>query len=206
MSPEIRLKKPKNLVSKSLTETIITLIVLGLLMFGYSLIPQQKKPTFESEYAYLENTGQLYKTPNALDSAGFEKVTVVSITDGDTIKVTRADNSEATVRYIGIDTPEIKHQGNSTDEPYGQAAKSLNEWLVSGKTVYLQADATEIDKYGRLLRYVYREDGVMVNYVLIRLGYATIMTIPPNVAYQQQFYAGQEGAKKDGFNLFAPEN
>jgi micrococcal nuclease len=52
---------------------------------------------------------------------------------------------------------------------------------------------------------VYTDNGVLVNYVLIRLGYATILTIPPNVAFQSKFYTAQQLAREEGKNLFAPK-
>jgi len=202
MPAEIRLK-PVKLLPKSFLDTLLTLVVATIIIIGYLQLPTTPTPPYESEFAQLETTGQLLLVDESLNSNRFEQATVSEIVDGDTIKITRADNSVATVRYIGIDTPEITHQGNGIDEPYGQIATQVNTWLVLNKTVYLQKDATDTDRYGRLLRYVYLEDGVMVNYVLVRLGYASIMTIPPNVAFQQKFYAAQELARTEKRNLFA---
>jgi micrococcal nuclease len=42
------------------------------------------------------------------------------------------------------------------------------------------------DRYGRLLAYVWAGD-TMVNAELVRLGYAQVMTVPPNVKYQRLF-------------------
>lgn len=205
MSPEIRIGKPKKLIPKSLLETILTLVVATIFVLGYLQLPSTPKKSYEFDYLQLEATGQLFYTDENLASDRFEKVTVTEITDGDTIKVSRADSSIAIIRYIGIDTPETKHQGSGEDEPFGQIATEVNSWLVNGKTVYLQKDATDTDRYGRLLRYVYTDNGIMVNYVLIRLGYATILTIPPNVAFQSKFYAAQQLAREEGKNLFAPK-
>lgn len=205
MSPEIRIKVKLPFVKRSLFEMLLTLVVAIVGLFLYLQLPAGEANAFESEYAQLETTGQLLYADKALTSADFEKVVVKSITDGDTIKVTRADGTELIIRYIGIDTPEIQHQNRGTDEPYGALATKLNSWLVLDKTVYLQRDAEETDRYGRSLRYVYTESRVMVNYAMIRLGYASILTIPPNVAFQQQFFAAQELARKEGLNLFQPE-
>ncbi len=70
------------------------------------------------------------------------------------------------VRYIGIDTPEV-------DEPYYEEAKQHNQELVGGKTVRLEEDVTDKDRYGRLLRYVY-VDSVFVNLELVRQGCAEV--------------------------------
>lgn len=204
MLPEIRIKpRVPKVLKKSLTEVfgLIALFIVGSILLLQ--FPTQQPEPFEDTFRYLSETGQLYKN-TLITKESSEKVYVEEITDGDTIKVKRADGTIVPVRYIGIDTPEIKHREGEINEKYGPEATSLNSWLVLNKEVYLQSDATETDRYGRLLRYVYLEDGTMVNYVLIRLGYASIMTIPPNVAFQQQFYAAQELAKAEGRNLFAP--
>ena len=77
--------------------------------------------------------------------AGFT-AKVQRVIDGDTIEL---ENGE-TVRYIGIDTPETKHPEKGI-EYYGQEAYLANKNLVEGKTVRLEFDVKERDKYGRLL-------------------------------------------------------
>jgi len=205
MSPEIRLKKNPLAIKRSLVETLLTLAVVAIVIGGYLQSRTKDLQTFELKYTQLEATGQLLYADTKPDSITFEKATVISITDGDTIKIRRADDTEADIRYIGIDTPEIKHQEAGTDEPYGPQAAAFNSWLVLNKGVYIQKDTAETDKYGRLLRYVYLENGIMVNYALIRQGYATILTVPPNVAFQQQLYSAQELARNEGLGLFKPE-
>jgi len=57
---------------------------------------------------------------------------------------------------------------------------------VEGKTVLMEKDVSEVDQYGRLLRYVWVDD-MMVNAELIRLGYAQAVTYPPDVKYHEYF-------------------
>jgi micrococcal nuclease len=118
---------------------------------------------------------------------------VVAITDGDTIRVLLR-GQEYAVRYIGIDTPEM-------GQPNAAAARDKNVALVSGKTVRLEKDVSETDRYGRLLRYVWVGD-VMVNAELVRLGYAQAATFPPDVKYQQKFMALQKEAQAAGRGLW----
>ncbi|MGB3346478.1 MAG: thermonuclease family protein [Candidatus Humimicrobiia bacterium] len=106
--------------------------------------------------------------------------------DGDTIRVV-IDNKEYDVRYIGINTPEIDHSPDSPSEYYGYEAKEYNKQLVDKKYVYLAKDVSETDKYGRLLRYVWTDTYNMINAVLVRDGYANVMTIPPDVKYSDRF-------------------
>lgn len=130
--------------------------------------------------------------------------TVVYIVDGDTIDVD-VDGTVQRVRYIGMDTPETKHPDMAV-ECFGPEASAKNEELVAGKTVYLEKDVSETDRYGRLLRYVWiGHPGalVMVNEELVRQGYASVATFPPDVKYQARFLAAQEDARSNGRGLWS---
>ena len=129
----------------------------------------------------------------------FEGV-VVRVVDGDTIHV-RLEGRVETVRYIGINTPELPHPTRGA-EPGGQEASAVNRTLVAGKRARLELDAQQRDRYGRLLAYVW-VDGVMVNAELVRRGYAQVMTVPPNVRYQELFLALQRDARQAGRGLWA---
>lgn len=109
--------------------------------------------------------------------------TVLSVIDGDTITVS-IDNQKETIRYIGIDTPEPYREG--APECGSKEATAENTRLVEGRVVELVADQEDTDKYGRLLRYVY-VDGEMVNVALVRGGFATQLTIPPNTTHAKLF-------------------
>lgn len=109
---------------------------------------------------------------------------VVRVVDGDTIEVEMAGR-RFTVRYIGIDTPETVDPRRAV-MCYGKEAARRNAELVEGKTVLLEKDVSETDRYGRLLRYVW-VDGKMVNAVLVEEGYARAYTVPPDVRYADLF-------------------
>jgi len=68
--------------------------------------------------------------------------------------------------------------------------------------VRLELDVQERDRYGRLLAYVYVGD-MMVNAELARRGYAQVMTIPPNIRYQERFLALQREAREQKRGLWA---
>jgi len=122
-----------------------------------------------------------------------EQATVVSVVDGDTIWVVLNGEREK-VRYIGIDAPETQHPVKGVQE-YGHEAKAANRKLVEGETVRLEFDVGRRDKYGRLLAYLYLEDGTFVNAWLVEQGYAQVMTVPPNVKYQDLFLKLQREAR-----------
>ena len=114
------------------------------------------------------------------------------VIDGDTIQVLVGDHVE-TVRYIGINTPEIHHPTRGR-EPYGEAARWANEALVVGRAVQLVLDVQPHDRAGRLLAYVYL-NGHLVNAELVRRGYAEVSTYPPNVRHYAEFVELQRQAR-----------
>jgi len=125
--------------------------------------------------------------------------TVVRVVDGDTIHVRIGARVEK-VRYIGVNTPEVHHPTKG-EEPGGREAAEVNRRLVEGQAVRLELDVQERDRYGRLLAYVWIGD-LMINAELVRLGYAQVMTVPPNVRYQEVFLKLQREAREAGRGLW----
>ncbi len=128
-------------------------------------------------------------------------VQVVSVIDGDTIQVCCMFGDRVTVRYVGVDTPETHHPMKGVERA-GKEASEANRKLVEGKTVRLEFDVQEQDRYGRLLAYVYLEEGTFVNAWLVQHGYAVVMTIPPNVKHQELFLRLQREAREAGRGLW----
>src|SRR3989441_8454687 len=131
--------------------------------------------------------------PTSLDGA------VVRVVDGDTIHVRLAERVEK-VRYIGVNSPEVHHPTKG-EEPGGREAAAVNHALVAGRRVRLELDVQTRDRYGRLLAYVWLGD-TMVNAELVRLGYAQVMTVPPNVRYQSLFLKLQRDAREAARGLW----
>jgi micrococcal nuclease len=121
------------------------------------------------------------------------------VVDGDTIEV-EMDGRRHTVRYIGIDTPEVADPRRPV-MCYGEEASRRNRQLVEGRTVLLEKDVSETDRYGRLLRYVWA-DGVFVNAALVREGYARVYTVPPDVRYAELFRRLEREAREQGRGLW----
>ncbi len=128
---------------------------------------------------------------------------VTKITDGDTIHVD-IDGSDHKVRYIGMDTPESVKPGTPV-EPYAKAAAAANAALVADHDVILEKDVSETDRYGRLLRYIWLRDDegwTMVNLELVRMGYANVLTYPPDVKYAAEFVDAAREAREAGRGLW----
>jgi len=122
-----------------------------------------------------------------------DTVAVIKVIDGDTIVI----EGGYRVRYIGIDTPEIR----PLEEAYAIEAWQANRQMVEGKRVRLEKDVSETDRYDRLLRYVYVED-VFVNAELVRVGLARVISYPPDTRYQSLLEEVEEEARRAGRGIW----
>lgn len=138
------------------------------------------------------------KTSSKTSSAIAGEYEVLSVTDGDTFEINYNGNGTKTkVRLIGVDTPESVHPDSKKNNEYGKQASNYTKSLLEGKTVKLEFDVSPTDKYGRLLAYVYLENGEMLNEKLLKKGYAQVATYPPNVKYVEKFEALQKEAREN---------
>lgn len=141
--------------------------------------------------------------------------TVTRVVDGDTIKVMYEGHPDR-IRFIGVDTPESfpnrkaykdsRKSGQDIDVivAQGQSAKKFTQGILpKGQKVLLEFDVEPRDRYKRILAYVYLPDGRMVNEVIIKEGYASPMTIPPNVKYQKRFLTAYQYARDHNKGLWA---
>jgi len=119
---------------------------------------------------------------------------VIEVIDGDTIVI----EGGYRVRYIGIDTPEIHPEV----EAFGLEAWQANRELVDGKVVHLERDVSQVDKYGRLLRYVYVDD-ILVNAELVRQGLAYVKAYPPDTKHQDYLEELEQEARQAGRGMWA---
>ena len=127
--------------------------------------------------------------------SGLIPVELVKVIDGDTIKINYEGN-EQNVRYLLIDTPETNHP-RLGKQPFGEEAKERNRELINSGKLEIEFDIGErIDKYGRLLAYIY-VDGVSVQEKLLEEGLARVAYVyPPNTRHLDAYEIAQDKAKK----------
>ncbi|MQA92328.1 MAG: hypothetical protein GEU90_19220 [Gemmatimonas sp.] len=80
-------------------------------------------------------------------------------------------------------------------QPGQRSKEALEDLLPAGSVATVELDVQERDRYGRLLAYLYREDGLRINEELLRTGYAVVGVYPPNVAYVDRFRAIEDSAR-----------
>jgi endonuclease YncB( thermonuclease family) len=117
--------------------------------------------------------------------------TVASITDGDTIRVLLADDSNEPVRLIGIDAPESYESG------YADSKDFLAGLLEDGQVVLLVSDVSDRDRFGRLLRYIYVGE-TFINEEMVESGQALAIEYPPDIAQADVLRGAQERAEAAG--------
>jgi micrococcal nuclease len=133
---------------------------------------------------------------------------VKKVVDGDTFWIDDGSHKGLKIRLIGVDAPESRNSGTRELAYFGREASDYLTALIGGKKVRLEYDAGHYDRYGRTLAYVYLEDGTFVNATLVKNGYATVMTVPPNVKYAGTFLKLERKArnKKRGLWEDSPAN
>ena len=119
------------------------------------------------------------------------------VVDGDTLYVS-GPLGELEVRIIGINTPE------SGECFYEEATDALAE-LVTGNDLVLVVDRSDVDQFGRALRYVETIDGVDVGAELVANGFAIARRYPPDDARADTYAELQRDAQREGRGLWAPD-
>lgn len=134
-----------------------------------------------------------------------QPVEVLSVIDGDTIKVLY-DGNETTVRYLLIDTPETNHP-RLGEQPFGKEATIANRRLIQSGDVTIEFDVGErFDDYGRLLAYLY-VDGRSVQQQLLETGHARVAYVfPPNTRYLDNFKNAEQQAREQEIGIWQFEN
>ena len=126
--------------------------------------------------------------------AGARVATVERVVDGDTVELSGVGKA----RLIGIDTPEV-HGGA---ECFGREASAYAKRQLDGERVRYTIGREERDRYGRVLVYLWLNDGRSFNALLVSRGYAQPLTVPPNDDYADLFARLSRRARERGAGLW----
>jgi endonuclease YncB( thermonuclease family) len=164
-----RLRLPRRRGGFGVTVVAVAVVVVLAIVLGARANDGDGDPTPSSATVSgptaLDQQGTPVPFDLGVDRSRLVAAAVVDVIDGDTIDV-RVAGREERVRYYGVDTTE-------RGEDCYRAATARNEALA-GDAVLLLPDARDRDRYGRLLRYAFTEDGRSIEATLIAegLGYA----------------------------------
>ena len=151
------------------------------------------------DHTSTRKPGPAYAGPTSIADSGptsprrsTAECTVKRITDGDGIEC----EGIGRVRLIGMDAPELDQK------PFGrQAAAALARLVRVGARVRIEQDVDARDRNGRLLAYVW-VDRVLINWRMVREGWATLLTYQPNAQYVDWLLDAERRARKEGRGLW----
>lgn len=126
-------------------------------------------------------------TPNIEDT---NKGKVVGILDGNTIEV-QVNDLVLTVKFIGIDS---------------EGTEGVHKLALLSKEVWLEYDTEVLDQAKNYQAYIWLEKSTdlkkMYNYLLVRSGYAEVLSLSLNTKYDRVFQEAQRLAKQDHFGMW----
>jgi endonuclease YncB( thermonuclease family) len=143
-------------------------------------------------------------TTPALAQTDTQQVRVTRVVDGDTIEVSPRVGGTQGVDLIGLDTPEVF---GIEAQRCGREASEFTTEALGGQDVTLEFDVGRVNPYGRALAYVWVPDldGELFNETLLRRGLARVLSVEPNVRYEDRFLAARKKAKAKGIGVWATD-
>ena len=123
--------------------------------------------------------------PQALADSGcssehFDETSKIRyIHDGDTLHL----NDGRKIRLIGINTPELARDGKPAEAFAFEARNALKSLFKKDTSIALVYGKDKKDRYGRLLAHAFSTDGQNIQAILLKQGYANVITMPPNTQF-----------------------
>ena len=196
---QIQKKINKKINERKKEQSIFVLLIISILCI--IVLEYTKKPVVKNQYLDGADITNLVNKK--------EEAVVDRVVDGDTIEVIfktgiLVDGNKYKVRLIGVDTPESKARDKSKNTKEGEIAYLYTKEQLEKKEITLEFDVGVVDRYNRLLAYVWK-DGKMYNEHLLNIGYAKIMTIQPNVKYIEKFKRAEKNARENNIGFFKEE-
>lgn len=176
-------------------------LIIGVALIAFGFFPDTSVVTTNSSspQPFIQEASS-----SAIKGIDGQLAMVTKVTDGDTLEVD-INGENFKVRLIGIDTPETVDPRRPVG-CFGKEASNETKKLLLGKSVILQKDVSDTDKFGRLLRYVYlpisNQDSLFINHYLVLEGYAKVATYPPDVKFTNEFLQAQKQAQENNKGLW----
>ncbi|MBT4135288.1 hypothetical protein HOD75_00530 [archaeon] len=159
--------------------SFVFVLILIVLVLGSIFELSSKDSKFANDKSLVINSGGM--------KSAAEKCFVLRVIDGDTIV---CDIGE--VRLLGVNTPE------KGKDYYDEAT-----WFLRGlenRSVLLLSDLEDIDRYGRMLRYVFYEDD-LINAKILEDGWGTSFMLG-GLMFEDKFLRAENDAKNGGVGLW----
>lgn len=191
-----------NRTATRILATAIALLVLYIVQLGVGQNVSSDNTALSQPSA--EHVANTASAPSTLAHENVDVYEVVRVVDGDTLVVSRL-GKENTVRLIGLDTPETVDPRRPV-QCFGAAASQEAHRMLDGQQVRLETDSSQDsrDKYGRMLAYVFLQDGTLFNKHMIAEGFGHEYTYRTPYKYQMDFKAAEQSARVAQKGLWAP--
>lgn len=142
---------------------------------------------------------------NGVSCAPDREAEVLRVLDGDTFETTEGE----TIRFLGINAPEIAHP-DQDEECWGPESASWMTEQLTGQVVKLGFDATCLDVYGRTLAYVWTQgtdtgdtsDDLLLNTESVRQGQSRVFEDFDDIKLADILYAAEAVAQRESFGLW----
>lgn len=171
------------------------LIVFAIAAFAVWIVATQRQPASTSG----ADPGIPAVDSGITPPADAQQMTVVDITDGDTLRLRDGSGAIETVRLVGIDTPEVYPEY----ECFGDEAEAeLLRLAPIDSTLLVAADLDPFDDYDRLLLYLWNEDGAFINLALVEGGFAEAIRVAPNDRYFDELLAAEDATARGVFGMW----
>jgi endonuclease YncB( thermonuclease family) len=126
-------------------------------------------------------------------------VTVSSVTDGDTLRFSPAQEGVTVLRMLHVDAPEL------AQAPWGgQSRAELLRLAPAATTLRIETEQVRIDPFGRLLGHAITSDGLDLNREQLRLGQGVLFVIWPNVGRFEDYRAAEIEAQDQRRGVWNP--
>ncbi len=187
------------MIKRLITHTFIACLGLKIMISCTSMSAENAKlREVQSErFAFVSN-----------EKEGIQKHTyyqVTKVVDGDTFWIDNLQPGGLKIRFIGIDAPESRNAFKKKKQFYGKESKEFLTALLKDQKVRLEFDVDSLDLFNRTLAYVYLENGEMVNELIVKSGNGILMTVAPNVKYEELFVKAQKYARENKLGLWAED-
>ncbi len=163
---------------------VAAFLILLLLIFTLDAVTKSSVGTASQRHQEVESVSVSATQHDFLSDKIREDVIVERVIDGDTFDLVDGRR----VRLIGVDAPE------RGDRYFAEATEAL-EALLKEKTIQIEKDESDTDKYTRLLRYVYI-DGVFINKKLVGEGWARARAYYPDTRYHKTLEEAEQRAQE----------
>lgn len=130
-------------------------------------------------------------------------LSVTKFVDGNTFWIINSKGQEEKIRSIRFNTPEVRNTSRTQIGYFGIKSSDFAKKILDGKSVKHEYDVQKYDQFKRTLASVYLEDGIFFNALLVKEGYATVATYPPNVNYLKLFTKLAQEARENNKGLWA---